>query len=88
VLTAITVVVLVRVVGIVLVIAMLTLPAATACRFVCSISKACILAVIFGVISNWIGLFASVCFNVSPGPTIVLVASLFYFTALLITKNQ
>ncbi|MDR1485836.1 MAG: metal ABC transporter permease [Planctomycetaceae bacterium] len=88
VLTAITVVILVRVVGIVLVIAMLTLPAATACRFVCSLGAACILAVILGIISNWIGLLASVCFNLPPGPTIVIVASLFYFAALIMTKNK
>jgi zinc transport system permease protein len=88
VLTAITVVVLVGVGGIVLVIAMVTLPAATACRFVCNISSACTLAVIFGVLSNWLGLLASVCFNLPPGPTIVIVAALLYFTALLTTKNQ
>jgi zinc transport system permease protein len=88
VLTAITVVVLVRVVGIVLVIALLTLPAATACRFACRLSVTCRLAVIFGLISNWFGLGASVYFNLPPGPTIVMVASLFYFVALAITKNQ
>ncbi|MDR2762787.1 MAG: metal ABC transporter permease [Planctomycetaceae bacterium] len=88
VLTAITVVILVRVVGIVLVIAMLTLPAATACRFVNRISSACILSVIFGFISNCFGLFISVCFNLPPGPVIVMVASLFYFVTLIITKSS
>ncbi|MDR2344460.1 MAG: metal ABC transporter permease [Planctomycetaceae bacterium] len=87
-LTAITVVVLVRIVGIVLVIAMLTLPAATACRFTSRISSACILAVIVGFISNWIGLFASVFFNLPPGPTIVIVASLLYFISLVVTKSS
>jgi zinc transport system permease protein len=88
VLTAITVVILVRVVGIVLVIALLTLPAATACRFVRRLSSACILAVILGIVSNWLGLLASVCLNLPPGPTIVIVASIFYFAALMTTKNQ
>jgi zinc transport system permease protein len=88
VLTAITVVILVRVVGIVLVIAMLTLPAATACRFVNRISSACILSVFLGFISNSLGLFISVFFNLPPGPVIVMVASLFYFGTLIITKSS
>ncbi|MDR0337338.1 MAG: metal ABC transporter permease [Planctomycetaceae bacterium] len=81
-LTALTVVLLVRIVGIVLVIAMLTLPAATACRFAQRLFPICLLAVLFGWIVTWLGLFASVYFNLSSGPTIVLVAAAGYLVSL------
>jgi zinc transport system permease protein len=81
-LTALTVVLLVRIVGIVLVIAMLTLPAATACRFAKRLFPICLLAVLFGWIVTWLGLFISVYFNLSSGPTIVLVAAAIYLVSL------
>ncbi|MDR1924954.1 MAG: metal ABC transporter permease [Planctomycetaceae bacterium] len=88
VLTAITVVILVQIVGIVLVIAMLTIPAATACRFAQRLSGICFFAVVFGFASNWLGLLASVCLNFPPGPTIVLIASAIYFVALIATPKN
>jgi zinc transport system permease protein len=81
-LTALTVVLLVRIVGIVLVIAMLTLPAATACRFAKRLFPICVLAVLFCWIVTWLGLFISVYFNLSSGPTIVLVAAAVYLVSL------
>jgi zinc transport system permease protein len=86
-LTALTVVLLVRIVGIVLVIAMLTLPAATACRFAKRLFPICLLAVLFGWIASWLGLFISVYFNLSSGPTIVLTAAVIYLVSLL-RRNQ
>ncbi|MDR2116813.1 MAG: metal ABC transporter permease [Planctomycetaceae bacterium] len=85
-LTALTVVLLVRIVGIVLVIAMLTLPAATACRFAKRLFPICVLAVLFGWIVTWFGLFISVFFNLSSGPTIVMVAAVGYLVSLLRRK--
>ncbi|MDR1963115.1 MAG: metal ABC transporter permease [Planctomycetaceae bacterium] len=82
-LTALTVVLLVRVVGIVLVIAMLTLPAATACRFAKRLFPICLLAILFGWVVTWLGLVLSVCANLSTGPTIVLVAAAVYLVSLL-----
>ncbi|MDR1140420.1 MAG: metal ABC transporter permease, partial [Planctomycetaceae bacterium] len=86
-LTALTVVLLVRIVGIVLVIAMLTLPAATACRFAKRLFPICFLAVLFGWIVTWLGLFVSVYFNLSSGPTIVLVAGVGYLVSLFRRKQ-
>ena len=78
VLTAITVVLLVRVVGIVLVIAMLTLPAATACRLTERLLPICVLSIVLGFVFSWLGLTLSVWLNLSAGPTIVLVAAVAY----------
>jgi zinc transport system permease protein len=83
VLTALTVVLLVRIVGILLVIAMLTFPAATACRFAKRLFPICLLSVLIGVITTWLGLLLSVLGNLSAGPTIVLVAAAGYLLSLL-----
>jgi len=80
-LTALTVVLLVEVVGIVLVIALLTLPAATASQWCTRLCSMMLLA--FGVclIETVGGLVASYGPDLPPGPTIVLLAGLTYFTS-------
>ncbi|GHT14856.1 putative metal transport system membrane protein [Planctomycetales bacterium] len=60
VLTAVTVVLFVRIIGIILLIAMLTLPAATACQFAKRLFPIACLAVLFGMAASWIGLILSV----------------------------
>ncbi|MGL6225156.1 MAG: metal ABC transporter permease [Thermoguttaceae bacterium] len=82
VLIAITVVFMVRVVGIILVIAMLTLPAATAGRLTQRLLPMSFLAVLICLVSSWIGLYLSILCNFSAGPMIVLVAALFYTVTL------
>jgi zinc transport system permease protein len=83
VLTAITVVLFVRVIGILLLIAMLTLPAAAACRFANRLFPTACLAVLFAMVSSWLGLFLSVQFSVPAGSAIVLTAAVFYTVSLL-----
>jgi zinc transport system permease protein len=61
---------------------MLTLPAATACRFAKRLFPIGILAVLFGWIVTWLGLIISVYFNFSSGPTIVLAAAAVYLVSL------
>lgn len=88
VLTAITVVLTVRLAGILMVIALITIPAATAGRFTRCLKSmifwACILAWIF----NWGGLFisytlgASYAINVASGPSIIVVAGIAYLLAM------
>ena len=79
VLTALTVVLLVRVVGILLVIAMLTLPAATAGRFTKRLLPMCLLATLFCAMFTWAGLLINCVFgNLPAGPIIVLVAATAY----------
>jgi len=80
-LTAVTVVLMVRVVGIVMVIAMLTLPAATAALFARRLFEMMLLAVFFAAMAIVIGLGISYQYSLSSGPVIILVAGLFYFLA-------
>ncbi|GHT22621.1 putative metal transport system membrane protein [Planctomycetales bacterium] len=89
VLTALTVVLFVRVIGILLLIAMLTLPAAAACRFSRYfwgerlLPIAC-LAVVFAALASWVGLTLSICFNLPAGPMVVLTAAVIYFLSLIV----
>jgi zinc transport system permease protein len=87
-LTAVTVVLFVRVVGIILLIAMLTLPAATACRCAQRLFPIACLAVLFGILSSWIGLFLSVQFTLPAGSSIVLTAAGFYGASLLTARRK
>jgi zinc transport system permease protein len=71
-LIALTVVVLIKVVGIILVIALLTIPAALARRFTHDIRKMMLLAVIFGALFAFFGLWLSYEYDVASGATIIL----------------
>jgi zinc transport system permease protein len=77
-LTALTVVLLVRVVGIVLVIALLTLPAAVAGQFARRLWHMMILAALFCMAFTWFGLSISYAYSLSSGPTIIVVAGTTY----------
>jgi len=87
VLTAMTVVMLVQIVGVILVVAMLTLPAATACRWAIRLMPIGLLAILFGFLASWLGLLLSIWLHYPTGPTIVLVAALFYLISLFHVKN-
>jgi zinc transport system permease protein len=78
---ALTVVVLIRVVGMILVIAMLAFPAAMARQFTHDIKKMMVLAVIFGMVFTFGGLWISYALNLASGATIILLSGL----ALLLT---
>ena len=79
VLIALTVVVLIRAVGIILVIALLTIPAATAGRFTSSLKYMMIIAIILGMIFSSGGLFLSYVFDLPSGATIILLAGVVFF---------
>jgi len=78
-LTAVSVVLLIRVVGIVMVIAMLTLPAATAGLYARTLSGMMLLAVIFSAIAIVGGIALSYSANLSSGPIIIVCAGVIYF---------
>ncbi len=80
-LIAITVVMLIQVVGIVLVIALLTLPAATARYFAPSLGSMMILASIFGAVFTTSGLIVSYEQNLPSGATIIVIAGTAYIVA-------
>ena len=73
-LIALTVVVLIRVVGVILVIALLTIPAAVARQFTHSLKKMMLLSVLFGVLFAACGLWLSYELDLASGATIVLVS--------------
>ena len=86
-LIAITVVLLIQVVGVILVIAILTLPAAMANIWTQKFSYMMVLGAIFGMVFNFLGIVLSFYLNWPPGSTISLVATGGYFLSLAL-KNQ
>lgn len=77
-LVAITVVLLIQIVGAILVIAILSLPAAIANTFTHRLSKMMGLAVLLGAIISILGMTLSFFLNWPPGATIALTATIFY----------
>jgi manganese/iron transport system permease protein len=85
-LIAVTIVVSLQAVGIVLVVAMITTPAATAQMLVQRFGKMISLAAIIGVISAIIGLYLSYAFDLASGASIVLVETSLFLLVLLVTS--
>lgn len=77
-LVAISVVILIQVVGAILIIAMLAIPAAIAGSFTARLSNMMGWAVIFGCLFTTVGLSLSYFLNWPPGATIALTAAVFY----------
>ncbi len=80
-LIALTVVILIQVVGIILVIALLTLPAATGRYYARSVVQMMILASLLGAVFTTSGLIVSYQPNLPAGATIILIAGLAYLVA-------
>jgi len=80
---ALTVVMMMRVVGLIMVIALLTLPAAISAQFVKQMKSMMILSSLLGMVFTTLGLFLSYFFNLTSGATIILVAGVVYLLSLL-----
>ena len=78
-LIALSVVMIIRVVGLILVIALLTIPPFVAEKYTNSLGRMMILAAVLGVIFNMAGLWLSFQYNLTSGATIILVAGLAFF---------
>jgi len=85
-LVALTVVVLIRVVGIILVIALLTIPAAIARHFTYSLKKMMLLAILLGIVFTFSGLWLSYLLDLASGATIILVSGLALFISFGISR--
>ena len=85
-LVALTVVVLIRVVGIILVIALLTIPAAIARHFTYSLKKMMFLAILLGIVFTFSGLWLSYILDLASGATIILVSGLALFISLGVSR--
>lgn len=75
-----------RIVGILMVSALMTLPVASAMRITSSFRQLMILSVVFGEIAVISGLFLSYHLNISPGGTIVLVSILILTGTIILNK--
>jgi len=79
---ALTVVMMMRVVGLIMVIAMLTIPAAISGQFVKDMKKMMVLSSILGVLFTTTGLWLSYALNLTSGATIILVSGTAYVLSL------
>lgn len=87
-LIAVSVVILIQIVGAVLVISMLTMPAAIAAAMTQRLSSMMKAAVLLGSFFTCLGIYASYELNWPPGATITLVSGFFYGLTLWISKSR
>jgi len=81
-----SVVILIKVVGIILTIALLTIPVAIARMFTYDLKKIMMLSIIFGLIFSLIGLYVSYNYNIPSGATIIIISVLGYFSGMIIKQ--
>jgi zinc transport system permease protein len=67
-----------KIVGMLLILSLIIIPAATARRLASTPERMAVLAVIFGVLSVVVGLYASLVWDLPSGPLIVVTAALFF----------
>jgi zinc transport system permease protein len=87
-LIALTVVVLIRVVGIILVIALLTMPAGISRQFTHRLRSMILLSIAFSALFTSCGLWLSYAFNLPSGATIVLVSGILFLISSLFKGMQ
>ncbi len=85
-LTALTIVVLIRIVGVILVIALLTIPAAISEQLSQNLKKIIIFAVLISALLTFTGLWFSYIFDLASGAAIILIAGTAFFAVLLYKK--
>jgi len=83
-----SVVMLMRVVGLIMVIALLTIPASIGAMFLRDIKKIMLVASLLGMVFTTLGLFSSYFLNLTSGATIILIAGLAYIISLLIQFSR
>ncbi len=81
---ALTIVMMMRVVGLIMVIALLTMPAAISGQFMQSMKKMMVLASILGIVFTSVGLWLSYALNLTSGATIILVAGVVYLLSTIV----
>lgn len=85
-LIALSIVVLIKVVGIILSIALLTIPPAIAKLFTYNIKNIMLLSTLLGIVFNVLGLVISYQYNIPSGATIILLSVIGYFVAIILSK--
>ena len=87
-LMSVTIVVSIKVVGIILVSALLVIPAAAAFQLTRRFRNMMILSVVLGVVSGVAGLILSYYFNLASGATIVITATVIFFLSLAFSPKR
>ena len=87
-LIALTVVMLMRVVGLIMVIALLTIPAAIAAQYTQSLKRMMAIAIVLGAVFTLVGLWLSYALNLTSGATIILVSGVSYMLSLLLKRSR
>lgn len=89
-LIAVTIVLLIKLVGIILVVALLTIPAAISKFFANSLIRMMLYSIVFGLTFTLVGLLLSYYLNLASGSTIIIVSVFGYFVAYAIStfKNK
>ncbi len=77
-----------RTVGVILVVAMLITPAATALLISNRLQIVIIISAVIGILSAVLGLILSIIFETTPGPAMTIVATLFYFAAVIFSPEK
>jgi zinc transport system permease protein len=85
---ALTVGMMMKVVGLIMVIALLTIPAAISSQWIKDMRKMMAVASLLGMIFTTTGLWLSYCLNLTSGATIILVAGMAYFVSFLISRGM
>jgi len=80
---ALSVIMLIRLVGLILVIALLTIPPYIAEKFCRSLKEMMIVSVVLNCLFSLLGLWLSYSFNLTSGAAIILVAAVFFFASVL-----
>ena len=86
--TALSIVMIIRVVGLILVIALLTIPPFIAEKFSTSLARMMILSSMLCAVFSVVGLWLSYLFNLTSGATIIMVAGIGFFISLLLERLE
>ena len=84
---ALTVVMLMRVVGLILLIALLTMPAAISALFVRDMRRMMVVAAIAGALFTTAGMWLSYTFNLASGATIILLTAVVFLVCLVVRRG-
>jgi len=77
-----------RTVGVILVVAMLITPAATALLLSDRLNRVIVISGVIGILSAVFGLIASILLDTTPGPAMTICATIFYFMAVLFSPTK
>jgi len=84
---ALSVVLLIRVVGVILVIALLTIPASVCIQFTYNIRKIILFSILIGIATTILGLVISYFVDIASGATIIILLGVIYFISFFIRKG-